>query len=162
MRTMIAIAVAAGMASAASAQQSSQTATAEFMCQKQFGSFFSALVTAPAGGVEWIRDEPSYFQSSVNIDRGFCPKCGTPLTYRHPGGLEIAIGAFDDRSDLAPKIQVNYQSRLPWVETIFEQPVHEDPDYYGRQEQIISFQHPDHVEPPARGNAGRGAAEARA
>lgn len=39
------------------------------MCQKQFGSFFSALVTAPAGGVEWIRDEPSYFQSSVNIDR---------------------------------------------------------------------------------------------
>lgn len=114
------------------------------MCQKQFGSFFSALVTAPKDGVEWTRDEPSYFQSSVNIDRGFCPKCGTPLTYRHPGGLEIAIGAFDDRSDLAPKIQVNYQSRLPWVESIFEQPVHDDPDYYGRQEQIISFQHPDH------------------
>ena len=42
----------------------------------------------------------------------------TPLTYRQPGALEIAIGAFDDRSDLAPQIQVNYAVRLPWVEKI--------------------------------------------
>jgi hypothetical protein len=114
------------------------------MCQKQFGGFFSALVTAPEEGVEWMRGEPSYFQSSINIDRGFCSSCGTPMTYRHPGGLELAIGTFDDRSDLAPQIQVNYDSRLPWVETIFDTPVHRDPDYYARQEQIISFQHPDH------------------
>jgi hypothetical protein len=114
------------------------------MCQKQFGAFFSALVTTPEGGVEWTREEPSYFQSSVNIQRGFCRRCGTPLTYRHPGGLELAIGAFDDRSDLAPQIQVNYASRLPWVETIFDQPTLEDPEYYARQESIISFQHPDH------------------
>ena len=114
------------------------------MCQKQFGAFFSALVTAPEGGVEWTREEPSYFQSSVNIERGFCRRCGTPLAYRRPGGLELAIGAFDDRSDLAPQIQVNYASRLPWVETIFDQPTLEDPDFYARQEAIISFQHPDH------------------
>ena len=114
------------------------------MCQKQFGSFFSALVTAPDGKLEWTRGEPTYFQSSVNIERGFCKNCGTPLTYRHPGGLEIAIGAFDERDDLAPQIQVNYASRLPWVETIFQQPVHQDPDFYAQQERIISFQHPDH------------------
>ena len=101
-------------------------------------------MTAPRDGIEWTHEEPSYFQSSVNIDRGFCARCGTPLTYRQPGGLEIAIGAFDDRSDLAPQIQVNYASRLPWVEKIFEAPVHDDPDFYARQEQIISFQHPDH------------------
>lgn len=114
------------------------------MCQKQFGGFFGPLVGAPKDGVEWTREEPTYFQSSINIDRGFCKRCGTPLTYRHPGGLEIAIGAFDDRSDLAPKIQVNYAARLPWVEAIFEQPRLDDPDYYVQQEQIISFQHPDH------------------
>ncbi|MGV1792448.1 GFA family protein [Rhizobium lusitanum] len=114
------------------------------MCQKQFGSFFSALVTAPDDGLEWTRGAPTYFQSSVNIERGFCKNCGTPMTYRHPGGLEIAIGAFDERDDLAPQIQVNHASRLPWVETIFEKPVHQDPDFYSRQEQIISFQHPDH------------------
>lgn len=113
------------------------------MCQKQFGSFFGAFVTVPSEGVEWVHEEPSYFQSSVNIARGFCKHCGTPMTYKHPGGLEISIGSFDDRSDLAPKHQVNYASRLPWVEKIFEAPVHQNPDYYARQEQIISFQHPD-------------------
>jgi hypothetical protein len=114
------------------------------MCQKQFGGFFSALVTAPEEGMEWTRGEPSYFQSSVNIERGFCNNCGTPMTYRHPGGLELAIGTFDDRSDLAPLIQVNYEARLPWVEEIFEAPVLKDQDFYSRQEAIISFQHPDH------------------
>ncbi len=113
------------------------------MCQKQFGGFFGPLVTAK-GEVEWTREEPSYFQSSVNIARGFCKQCGTPLTYRHPGGIEIAIGAFDERDDLAPQIQVNYSARLPWVEAIFSAPVHDDPDYYSQQEKIISFQHPDH------------------
>jgi hypothetical protein len=113
------------------------------MCQKQFGGFFGPLVTAE-GETEWTRGAPSYFQSSVNIARGFCNQCGTPLTYKHPGGLEMAIGAFDDRSDLAPQIQVNYGARLPWVETIFSAPVHDDPDFYSQQEKVISFQHPDH------------------
>ena len=114
------------------------------MCQKQFGGLFSALVTAPDEGMEWTRGEPSYFQSSVNIERGFCKNCGTPMTYRHPGGLELAIGTFDERSDLAPQIQVNYDARIPWVETIFDQRIHKEPDFYARQEAIISFQHPDY------------------
>ncbi|SFB58133.1 Uncharacterized conserved protein [Rhizobium sp. NFR07] len=114
------------------------------MCQKAFGGFFGPLVTAPRDGVEWTRGEPRYFQSSVNIDRGFCENCGTPLTYRTPSTLDIAIGAFDERDDLAPKVQVNHHFRLPWIETIFDAPVHGDPDYYSKQEQIISFQHPDH------------------
>ena len=114
------------------------------MCQKQFGSFFSALVATPKDGVEWTREEPSYFRSSVNIERGFCARCGTPLTYRHRGGLEIAIGAFDDRSDLKPQAQINHASRIPWVEEIFEARVRDDPGEYSRQETIISFQHPDH------------------
>jgi hypothetical protein len=113
------------------------------MCQKAFGGFFGPLVTV-GGETEWTRGEPSYFQSSINIARGFCAACGTPLTYKHPGGLEIAIGAFDDRSDLAPLIQVNFAARNSWVTTIFDQPVHQDQNFYMQQEQIISFQHPDH------------------
>ncbi|MFB2551103.1 GFA family protein [Ensifer soli] len=123
------------------------------MCQKAFGGFFGPLVTAPKDGTEWTRGEPAWFQSSINIERGFCKACGTPLAYRHPGGLELSIGAFDDRSDLAPRIQVNFDRRNPWVTEIFDQPVHDDPDFYRRQEEIISFQHPDHdteVWPPFR------------
>lgn len=114
------------------------------MCQKQFGSFFGAFVAAPQDGVEWTREEPAYFQSSVNIARGFCQRCGTPMVYKHPEGIEISIGSFDDRSDLAPLLQINHGARLPWVDRIFDAPPHDNPDYYARQERVISFQHPDH------------------
>ena len=115
------------------------------MCQTAFGGFFGPLVSAPADGVEWTRGAPTYFQSSVNVDRGFCARCGTPLTYRHPEWLEIAIGAFDDRSDLMPKIQVNTGSAIAWVEHIFDAPKRSlADDAARRQEAIISFQHPDH------------------
>jgi hypothetical protein len=59
------------------------------------------------------------------------------------GGLELAVGAFDNRDDLAPKIQVNYSSHTPWVTTIFDQPILDDFEE-AKQEMIISFQHPDH------------------
>ena len=114
------------------------------MCQKAFGGFFGPLIGTKEGSVEWTRGEPTYFQSSVNIDRGFCQRCGTPLTYRTPVSLDIAIGAFDQPDVLVPKLQLNNAFRIPWVETIFDAPVHEDAGYYARQEQIISFQHPDH------------------
>ncbi|TWF56850.1 GFA family protein [Neorhizobium alkalisoli] len=118
------------------------------MCQKAFGGFFGPLVSAPnegpEAGIEWTRGEPKYYQSSVNIDRGFCGECGTPLTYRHPQGLELSIGAFDNRDDLVPKIQVNFDSHIPWVTEIFDAPKRASADDVVTQEMIISFQHPDH------------------
>ncbi|MBE7185414.1 MAG: GFA family protein [Methylobacterium mesophilicum] len=114
------------------------------MCQKAFGGFFGPLVTVPKEAIEWTREKPNYFQSSVNIARGFCKQCGTPLTYRYPQGIDLAIGAFDDRDDLMPRVQVNYAARLPWVEDIFDQPHRDDAEDAMRQENIISFQHPDH------------------
>lgn len=112
------------------------------MCQKHFGSFFGAFVNVP-GELEWTHETPSIFQSSVNVERGFCTRCGTPLFFRSPEGIDVAIGVFDQRDDLQPTIQLNHRYRLPWVEEIFAQPTNDSPDYYSRQEAIISFQHPD-------------------
>ena len=87
------------------------------MCQKQFGAFFSALVTAPAGGVEWVRAEPSYFQSSVNIERGFCPSCGSPVTVKlehKPDLLGLLAAGLDDPSRYKPAIDIFTASAWPW------------------------------------------------
>jgi hypothetical protein len=75
------------------------------------------------------------------------------MIYRHPGGLELAIGTFDDRSDLAPQVQVNYGARIPGSRRSSTSPSIPIPDFYARQEAIISFQHPDHDTNiwPARG-----------
>ncbi len=115
------------------------------MCQKQFGGFFGPLVTVK-GEVEWPRSEPAYFQSSINIARGFCPQCGTPLTYKHPGGVEIAIGAFDDPSVAAPVIQVNLADKLPFFDGLAALPIRTEysPGWHEFMANLVSHQHPDH------------------
>lgn len=111
------------------------------MCQKAFGGFFGPLVTADIAHLTWTRGKPKLFRSSAKILRGFCENCGTPLTYQHPNGIELAIGAFDTPEQFEPQIQVNHDARLPWIENLFDKPViPHGPD----EIPVESFQHPDH------------------
>ncbi|WP_319519985.1 GFA family protein [uncultured Martelella sp.] len=111
------------------------------MCQKAFGSFFGPLVSADIAHLTWTRGKPKLFRSSAKILRGFCEHCGTPLTYQHPNGIELAIGAFDEPEHFEPRVQVNHESRLPWIDHLFEKPAREQAL---EETDIVSFQHPDH------------------
>ncbi len=85
------------------------------MCQRAFGNAFAPLVTAH--GLTWLTHEPKRFRSSNKVQRGFCPDCGTPLTYEPDGYKpEIAIATLDDPRGVAPVIQVGTESRLPWCD----------------------------------------------
>jgi hypothetical protein len=129
------------------------------MCQKAFGGFFGPL--ASSFDVIWTRGQPSYFQSSDRIRRGFCSTCGTPLTYEHTppaedGSIEIAIAAFDDPRVAPPTIQVNLTDKLPFVDGLADLPVLADypPGYLEELAAQVSHQHPDHdtdTWPPAEG-----------
>jgi hypothetical protein len=115
------------------------------MCQKAFGAFFGPFVSAP--GVRWTRGAPKHFQSSNRARRGFCPDCGTPLTFEPEGGpVEVAIGAFDRPAAIRPVIQHDLAARLPWLADLADLPVRtpleaaEVASYYAS---IVSRQHPD-------------------
>ena len=114
------------------------------MCQKQFGSLFGAFVTADQAHLQWTRGQPAWFRSSQKVHRGFCRNCGTPLAYRHPGGIELAIGAFDHPELFEPQIQVNHHQRLPWIDHLFEKPAFESEEMTSFFASIESYQHPDH------------------
>ena len=115
------------------------------MCQKAFGNLFGPLVSAP--GLRWTRGTPRYFQSSNRARRGFCPDCGTPLTFEPEGGAaEAAIGAFDHPAAIRPVIQHQIEARPPWFSDLADLPVR-DPDEAEQAEayyaSIQSYQHPD-------------------
>jgi hypothetical protein len=116
------------------------------MCQKAFGSFFGPLVTG--FGVEWTRGEPSWFQSSNKVRRGFCGQCGTPLAYDFGASvLELAIGAFDDPEVVVPVIQVNTEHKLSYFDSLMSLPVRQPGESPKADEFLIgieSYQHPDH------------------
>jgi hypothetical protein len=124
------------------------------MCQKAFGSVGGLLVTAH--GIEWTRGAPSHFQSSVQIRRGFCRDCGTPLTFETANSIDIAIAAFDHPERITPVIQLDRAHRLAWFDDLHRLPEPTPEEAMGKAQwyaSIVSRQHPDHDteqwEPPS-------------
>ena len=116
------------------------------MCQKAFGAAFAPLVGVPTASVRWTKAEPARFQSSNLVRRGFCPHCGTPLTYEAPDGLALAICAFDHPAEIAPAIQWGTESRLAWLDRLDDWPrrtSEDDPEALPFLKRLVSYQHPD-------------------
>lgn len=120
------------------------------MCQKAYGNFFSALVGVYWDDFEWTRGEPSAFESSQGISRGFCRDCGTPLFFRREGGehISMSIGAFDDPASIPLRFELGMESKLPQMAQLPELPnfgTTEAVDPDGAElAHATSHQHPDH------------------
>ena len=128
------------------------------MCEKQFGALYGPFVTGI--DVVWTRGERKRFASSNAAFRGFCADCGTPLTFEMDGGVELAIGAFDDPNVAAPVLQVNPNDKLPFVDGIPSlptRPVSEKTPLDQRMPGFVNYQHPDYDTaewPPIHGLGG--------
>ncbi len=118
------------------------------MCQKAFGGYFAALVGTKEGSLTWTRGAPSHYQSSNKVKRGFCNKCGSPLTFEHPNGVDLALGAFDQPEKVLPVLQVSDQSEtIVGFDDLHKLPRRDANDQVTADEylsSIISYQHPDH------------------
>lgn len=91
--------------------------------------------------------EPKRFQSSSVVKRGFCPECGTPLTYEAPDGMAVAAGAFDDPAALPPTIQWGVERKIDFVDSIHTLPAvptEDDLTSVDYLTHLVSYQHPDH------------------
>jgi len=116
------------------------------MCQKAVGGFYAPYVSTRPGTLSFTRGAPSHFQSSSHARRGFCGRCGTPLTFEAPDGIALAIGAFDEPAAIAPSLQYGLESKLAYADILGELPGTEtgsDPDAPFEAD-IVSYQHPDH------------------
>jgi hypothetical protein len=88
------------------------------MCQRATGGLFAALAGGSPENFEWTRGTPSFFASSNLAQRGFCEKCGTPLSflYEYEGArIWTTIGSLDHPEDAPIVKQYGVESRLPWV-----------------------------------------------
>ena len=126
------------------------------MCQKAFGNFFAPLVSVPDGALVWTKREPARFRSSNHVLRGFCPSCGTPLTYEAPDGVALAIGAFDDPAAVPPTLQYGVEGKIAYVDRLHELPgraSEDDADALEFLRTLVSCQHADAPDSDERGAA---------
>jgi hypothetical protein len=117
------------------------------MCQKALGNFIAPFASF-AHPVVWTRGRPTEFQSSQVVHRGFCNKCGTPLTYRwgdHQPSL--TIGSFDTPNTILPTVELAHDNRHP-VFAHYEALTPEEQGATDEERDILailkSYQHPDH------------------
>jgi hypothetical protein len=122
------------------------------MCQKAAGNYFMPLANAARATFSLTRGEPSWFQSSHLVRRGFCEKCGTPLFYDMPAEdfINIVLGSLDDPDDVRPIGQSGVESCVPWFSQLPRLPEKEtDTEGEGAVERHIAIlesnnQHPDY------------------
>jgi hypothetical protein len=90
------------------------------MCQKATGSFFAPFAGVPLPELKWTKGEPKVYRSSAVAERGFCPDCGTPLTFRYldKPRIGVSIGSLDDPAAIKPTAQCSIESRVPWFDEL--------------------------------------------
>jgi hypothetical protein len=116
------------------------------MCQKAGGGPFMALGGVRLHQLVWTRGAPKVFASSSIAERGFCPECGTPLTYRlfDRDRITVTLGSLDEPGAVAPTIQYGVESKLPWVEAALALPAQKTGDWLKLDDAAVgNRQHPD-------------------
>lgn len=90
-------------------------------CKKRTGSAFGLGAYYPRARVQITGVSRRFIRkaaSGSDFIQFFCPHCATTLywyTERHPDGIGIAVGAFDDLSDTRPSRAVFDVSRCTWL-----------------------------------------------
>ena len=89
------------------------------MCQRATGGVAAALFGLPKAAVAWER-EPVRYRSSPIAQRGFCPDCGSPLTFEldEGDGMDLTVGSVDDPYRFRPVSHFAKESwHVAWLDT---------------------------------------------
>lgn len=116
------------------------------MCQKAFGSYFAALGGVKKSALRWTRGIPLIYRSSSIATRGFCGRCGTPLTFTYDESDEtnIALGSLDHPEHEIPINAYGTEAEMPWFDWLAGLPAHPTNPSEDRVGTLKNFQHPDH------------------
>lgn len=90
-------------------------------CRKATGSAISTWVGFNDDQVRWLTEKPSYYASSEGVQRGYCAKCGTPLTYageKWTGETHFLIGVMEKPENYTPQGEVFADEALAWAQHI--------------------------------------------
>lgn len=87
-------------------------------CRRSSGAPVSAWMDFKTEQVT-IEGQIDEFQSSENIYRGFCPKCGTRLTFRHvdyPQYTTLTVSSLDNPNSVSPTYHIYTEESVDWLD----------------------------------------------
>ena len=76
-----------------------------------------AWFTVRPDAFEFTAGEPRRFDSSPGAERSFCPRCGTPLTFRHTDldEVDVTTCSLDDPGAVPPADHTRFARHVGWA-----------------------------------------------
>lgn len=93
-------------------------------CQLALGAAFATWAKVPKDQFRIVRGEIARCETSPGVERGFCGRCGTSLTYDAAGEVEgqdwledawFSAVTLDDPSIVRPTAHVYISHQQPWI-----------------------------------------------
>ena len=87
-------------------------------CRRASGAPLVAWSEFPAGGLNFTRGVAVRYASSPGVERTFCGRCGTQLTYLRqdaPDSIDLTLASLDDPEVVPPEDHTWTTSRLCWI-----------------------------------------------
>jgi hypothetical protein len=87
-------------------------------CRLAGGSPSVAWFVVSVKDFELLRGQPAGYRSSPPVMRAFCPRCGTPLSYRHadaPDLIELTTATLDDPARFPPTREIWHSEKVGWA-----------------------------------------------
>ncbi len=94
-------------------------------CQKFSGSAFWTWVNFDPDKFEWTKGEPKLFRSSKAVERGFCPECGSALSFHRDVWTAVSITSLDRPEVLKPLRHIWIERQFPWFQLPDDVPQYE-------------------------------------
>ncbi len=88
------------------------------MCRRANAAPAVAWAMFQDSQVSFVKAAPAGYESSAGARRGFCPRCGTQISFTAdyiPGLIDITIGSLDRPETISPSLHYWDSKRLPWV-----------------------------------------------
>ena len=109
------------------------------ICRKHTGSPVGTYIGFPAGAVVWLAAAPTRYRSSSDVERSFCPTCGSAIGFHRVHETSLVVGSLDLPEALAvtqlATMHVWFKEHLPWFDTADDWPRH--PEFPpGRTEEL--------------------------
>ncbi len=96
-------------------------------CRRAAGAHVVAWFTVPVSTLVFTCGQPAIFKSSPPVERSFCARCGTQLTYRSqrwPDDVDITVGSLDEPGRVAPAAHIWMEDAAAWDQPADGLPCH--------------------------------------
>ncbi len=87
-------------------------------CRKATGAAMVTYAGYARARFAYSKGTPKIFTSSPGVMRGFCPDCGTTLTFegtRWPDEVHVLVATLDQPDSISPQTHVHEAERIAWL-----------------------------------------------